>query len=76
MRRTKKSSQVIEEKIKPKRRKRTLKPEPSKKYICGAANSCWFRGQCPHREPHERLNCGQDFCSVINLKNCICEEVV
>jgi hypothetical protein len=74
MRRTR-NPEIQEEQIKPKKRRRTVRIEPSKKYICGAANTCWFKGQCAHREPHERLNCGQDFCSVINLKNCVCNEV-
>jgi hypothetical protein len=74
MRRTKKAV-IKEESIKIKKRRRTAKLEPSKKYICGAANSCWFRGQCPHRVAHEKINCDETFCSVINLKNCHCEEV-
>lgn len=74
MRRTKKAD--VQKDVKLKRTRRTVKQEPSKKYICGAANSCWFRGQCPHRIIHEKLNCDEHFCSVINLKNCTCLEVV
>lgn len=75
MKRTKRA-EVKEDQVKPKRRKRTLRIEPSKKYICGSANSCWFKGTCVHKVIHEKLNCDQHFCSVINLKNCVCEEVV
>lgn len=73
MRRTKKAE--VREEVRPKIRKRTVKQEPSKKYICGGANTCWFKGSCPHRIIHEWINCEESFCSVINLKNCTCLEV-